>query len=200
MLALIKKKAELNLILVVECSTINEKLQALCGISRHTASSKNYFVDSTYGDVTLSESFVMNAKGQVINVLPLLKEQAKKSWLCNTLCKANNPFLISRYQEFLETINTCTLKNVPELVQSIQKCTMKTSNKKLGHTRICYIDLTFCKGIFLPVQLLAPHFPKVRNIKRLIYQLTAFYQKMENLDKALTNADLNTLSEIVISA
>lgn len=125
MLALIKKKAEVSLILVTECSAINKKLQALCGISRHTASTENYFIDSTYRDETLSESFVMNAKGQVVNMLPLLEEKAKKSWLCNTSCKTNNPFLISRYQKFLVTINTCTLKNVPELIQNIQKCTMK---------------------------------------------------------------------------
>jgi len=76
----------------------------------------------------------------------------------------------------------------------------KISSEKLGHTHSCYIDLTLCKGIFLPVQLLSPHFPKVRYIRRLIYQLTSFYRKMENIDKALINADLNTLNKIVISA
>jgi len=77
---------------------------------------------------------------------------------------------------------------------------MKTSNEKLGHTRSCHIDLTLCEGMFLPVQLLSLHFPRVRYIKRLIYQLTDSYQKMDNLDEALTNADLNTLNEIVTSA
>src|SRR5580765_2088899 len=83
---------------------------------------------------------------------------------------------------------------------TIHECTMKTSNEKLGHTRSCHIDLTLCKGMFLPIQLLSPHFPQVRFIKRLIYQLTNFYRKMENLDKALTDADLNTLSEMVTAA
>ena len=101
---------------------------------------------------------------------------------------------------FLERINTCTLKNVPKLIQDIHECTMKISIEKLGHTRSCYIDLRLCKGIFLPVKLLSPHFPKVRNIMRFIYRLMAFYKKMQNLDKALFDTDLKTLNEIVTSA
>ena len=210
----------MNLTLVAKCSTIEDKLDALCSESRHTASSENYFIDSTYHNVTSSEPLntkeevlnilpliknvtsskplVINTKGQVINILPLI--QAKKSWLCNTSCKIDNPFLIDRYQKFLETVNTCTLKNVPKLIQRIHECTMKISNEKLGHTRSCHIDLTLCKGMFLPIQLLSPHFPQVRIIKRLIYQLTNFYRKMENLDKALTDADLNTLNGMVTAA
>lgn len=54
--------------------------------------------------------------------------------------------------------------------------------------------------MFLPVQLLSPHFPKVRNMKRLTYQLTASYREMEKLDKALASADVKTLEEIATSA
>jgi hypothetical protein len=59
---------------------------------------------------------------------------------------------------------------------------------------------TLCEAMFLPVLLLSPHFLKVRNMKRLIYQLINFYQKIFNLDKALNFADLETLNKIVIAA
>jgi len=49
----------------------------------------------------------------------------------------------------------------------------------------------------LSIQLLYPHFPKVRYIKRLIYQMTSFYRKMLNLEKALTSANLNTLNDLI---
>jgi len=52
----------------------------------------------------------------------------------------------------------------------------------------------------LSIQLLYPHFPKVRHIKRLIYQMTSFYQKMINLEKTLISADLETLNDIIIVA
>lgn len=147
-LTLIKKKSEVILlaekILVAECSTIDEKLHALCGISKHTASSENYFIESTYRNIISSEPLVINAKGQVVNILPLIKGQTKKSWTCNILCKIDNP-LISCYQKFLEIINKCTLKNVPKLIKSIHECTTKTKilNEKLRHTHSFYIAIAF---------------------------------------------------------
>jgi len=70
----------------------------------------------------------------------------------------------------------------------------------LGHTHACYIDTTFCKAMFLSIELLYPHFPKIRHIKRLIYQMTSFYQNMLNQEKSLISADLETLNDIIIVA
>jgi len=47
------------------------------------------------------------------------------------------------------------------------------------------------------MQLPSPHFPKVRNIKCLIFQMTGFYRKMKNLKKALIFSDVDTLNEII---
>jgi len=199
-LAVLKKKSEICLTLVSKCCGIDEELDALCGISRHTASSENYFVDSTYRNTILKESLVMNMEGQLLNVLPLITAQAKKSWSCSALCKTDNPVLIERYQKFLETVSTCTVKNISTLIKIICTCTVSTSNMKLGHAQSCYVNFTICESMFLPILLLSPHFPKVRNIRRLIYQLINFYQKMLNLDEALYCADLETLNKIVIAA
>lgn len=111
MLTLIKKKSEVNLTLVAECSTIDEKLRALCGISKHSLMRKLFywFYISRYNFIGTFN----NTKGKVVNILPLIEGQIKKSWSCNTLCKIDKP-LINRYQEFLKTINICTLKNVPK--------------------------------------------------------------------------------------
>jgi len=130
----------------------------------------------------------------------LITAQAKKSWSCSALCKTDNPVLIERYQKFLGTVRTCTIKNIPILIKIIRTCTVNTSNMKLGHAQSCYVNFTICEAMFLPILLLSPHFPKVRNIRRLIYQLINFYQKMLNLDEALYCADLETLNKIVIAA
>jgi len=183
-------------LLVEECSTFDEKLQALCGdVSKHTSSSENYFIDSSYRntissktsiteplikektqienvsicydmtlpEVNITEPFIINVKGQTENVLPLLarqqnlsKTRARKTWLCNSLCKIN-PLLIDRYQKLLKVIDTCTVKNVPKLIQKVFECTVKISNDlKLGHpSNSCYIDLNLCEAMSLSMQLLA---------------------------------------------
>jgi len=80
-LTLLKKKSKVCLSLANDdkCKTIDDKLRAFCGKSRHTASSENYFIDVTYCNITESQSLEMNIKGQITNVLPLVKAQAKKS-------------------------------------------------------------------------------------------------------------------------
>jgi len=43
---------------VEECSIFDDKLRALCGVSRHTASSENYFIDSTYHNIISSKTSI----------------------------------------------------------------------------------------------------------------------------------------------
>jgi len=155
--------------------------------------------DATYRTITESQSLEINIKGQITNVLPLVKARAKR--LCDILCKIDALFLINRYEKFFQAMNTCTFKKIPQLLQQIHKCTRKqNSNTKLGHTHACYIDTTLCKATFLSIQLLYPHFSKVRHIKPLIYQMTSFYQKMLNQEKSLISADLETLNDIITVA
>jgi len=65
---------------------------------RHTTSSENYFIDVTYRNITESQSLEMNIKGQIINVLPLVKAQAKNHGYAIP-CKIDDPFLINRYRK-----------------------------------------------------------------------------------------------------
>ncbi|KYN12142.1 hypothetical protein ALC57_15686 [Trachymyrmex cornetzi] len=98
-LDLLKKKSEVCLILATKCKTIDEKLIAFYGKSKHTVSSENYFIDGTYRNISSSQVLAMTMEGQVTNVLPLIEAQAKKSWLCdNNLCKID-AFLIDCYEK-----------------------------------------------------------------------------------------------------
>ena len=53
-LALLKKKSEVCLTLATKCKTIDEKLVALCGKSKQTALSENYFIDGKYRNISSS--------------------------------------------------------------------------------------------------------------------------------------------------
>jgi len=87
-LATLKKKSEVCLSLANDnkCKTIDDKLRAFCGKSRHTTLSENYFIDVTYRNITKSQSLeinikgqiTINIKGQITNVLPLMKARAKR--------------------------------------------------------------------------------------------------------------------------
>jgi len=77
-LAVLKKKSQVCLSLANKCSTIDEKLRAFCGKSRHTSLSKNYFIDSIYHNVTSSQPLIMNAKGQITNGITFGGSTSKK--------------------------------------------------------------------------------------------------------------------------
>ncbi|KYN17581.1 hypothetical protein ALC57_10130 [Trachymyrmex cornetzi] len=153
-LALLKKKSEVCLILATKCKTIDEKLTAFCGKSKHTASSENYFIDGTYRNIFSSQVLAMNMEGQVTNVLPLKEAQAKKSWLRDdNLCKIDDPFLINCYEKVLQTISICIFKKIPELLQKIHKCTIKTNSNTKLQARCLFLS-TYYHLIFRRLEIL----------------------------------------------
>jgi len=74
-LVLLKKKIR-SFAINDKCKTIGDKLDTFCGISRYTASSENYLIDSIYRNITLSKLLV-NVKDQNTNILPLIEGQTK---------------------------------------------------------------------------------------------------------------------------
>jgi len=62
----------------------------------------------------------------------------------------------------------------------------------------CYIDHKVCKSWFLPIEIISPHYPMIRYIKRLIHNLINFNEKLNKLHKALNDVDINALQDIVI--
>lgn len=56
--------------------------------------------------------------------------------------------------------------------------------------------LNTCNSLFLCIELLSPHFSAVRYDKRLIYKINEHFSKLNNLDKSLESAELETLLKI----
>jgi len=84
-LALLKKKSEVCLSLATndKCKTIDDKLGAFCGKSRHTASSENYFIDSTYCNITLSRTFD--------------NERGRSKYKCITFDRTNKKIMVMQH-------------------------------------------------------------------------------------------------------
>jgi len=153
-LLILKKKAVVSLNRSTECSetTIILNNQALCGLCKHTSSTESYFFETSYEYVKFDEPFIMNEKGQIINILPIVQKQNKEKkieWQCGFSCKVNEVSIINRFKELLITVSNCsTIRNIPKLIKLIGICTVKQSNK-LGHSQACYIDHKLCKSKLL---------------------------------------------------
>ncbi|XP_066599998.1 uncharacterized protein [Prorops nasuta] len=111
------------------------KVNSLCGLSKHIASSEQYIYDTSY--YSMSE-----------------------------IAEVNLDFSMSIGEDFATTKTN--------LERSITKIVMN----------------------FEAVQILSSHFPEIRYIKRLLYDLMALDAKLNNLDKALNESDVNLLPEI----
>ena len=197
-----KEKVEVSLTRAAECLEVDDRINALCGQSRHTSSSESYFAESSYHTFTGSESIILNSEGKAINVLPVLQsKKTTKAWHCSYLCKTKNVEILNNLQDFFKRLLECSLKKVHKLNNHISSCSNKVHDEKVGHSHGCYINPKLCKSNFLAFEILAPHFPDLRNLKRMIYRIVYIYKHLlHNLDKALNDSDLETLGRITLQA
>ena len=138
---------------------------------------------------------ILNEKGQVTNVLPLLDDNNKKQskiWMCNDICKIDNESIIQRYQALLKTADRLKVKSVSKFAKNLLSCSRSYMSRKLGHSFLCYFEPDTCSSTFLPVLLLAPHFVNVRVLKRIICRI----RNIKNLDKSLDDTDIEYLKKI----
>ena len=67
----------------------------------------------------------------------------------------------------------------------------------LGHNEMCYNDPVACGSKLLYLHHFAPHYPNLRQVVNMLYNIRQIDQKLSLLDCALTNSKINDLEEIV---
>ena len=80
---------------------------------------------------------ILNEKGQVTNVLPLLDDNNKKQskiWMCDDICKIDNESIIQRYQALLKTADRLKVKSVYKFAKNLLSCSRSYMSRKLGHS------------------------------------------------------------------
>ena len=141
---------------------------------------------------------LFNEHEKIINLLPLIPQKKKrtKSWSCDELlCNVNDAELINHYQEFLTYITQLNPNNFKTLKQTIT-CTAEYANpSKLGHPHTCYINFKSCDSLFISTLILSPHFPSVRYIKKLVYNVIALVEEINMIDNALNDSEVNYLKQ-----
>ena len=67
----------------------------------------------------------------------------------------------------------------------------------LGHHEICHSDPVACGSKLLYLCYLAPHYPNLRRIVNMLYNIRRIDKKLSSLDCALTTGNVAHLEQIV---
>ena len=179
---------------LIENNNFNEKVYILCGSTGHTSYSESYFSETAYNFKHVDQ-LVVNESGCVENIIQLINiEKCEiKTWECSNVCIEPTEYLLSKYVKLINLVEEINVQNSRNFINVVFHCSNKNNYNKLGHSQACYIDPESCKSIFIVFEILSPHFPLVRKIKKIIYELKNKISKVTELDKAFNNNYLETL-------
>ena len=176
--------------------TSDDPYEIILGPSMHTASSKSFFPASTYHKDALDKD------GNVdISKFPVSDVGKKhKNWTCvSGLCKLDNkPEIASNVCKIYNSIGECDPIKARHYIQHMDDCDHPESHDKslAGHSELCHLDDDACKSKLLYLRRLAPHFPNVRQLVNMIYNVKRTDTQVSRIDQALQTGNVDVLREI----
>lgn len=207
----LQETAEANITKIKNVNAnITDTIAALCGESKHRSTTEAYFATTSYNfkrfsmqnEQSKNKFLITNESGQISNILPVTYETKKISkkksatWKCDeSVCKIYKDVdLIKHFHEFLEHIMKISFKDVRLFSNDLKSCDLPHCQPlKQGHPESCYHDFKSCPSKFISTLILSPHFPKVRNIKTKVYTVLRNIEKIDRIDKALNEIDIEYL-------
>lgn len=209
--------------LKADVSTDTEtKFAALFGHSLHTNYSESYFSESSYIAAKRNAYLILNDSGKITNYFRY-EHNTFGRWICNDYCNLEKTVVTDRFywisrvfvelkpeeiQNYVDKIDICSNSqnsNQRDIVKKICKCgeinCIHTAfdNQRLeplGHQVYCYENSENCNSILLFFRRMAPHFPLIRQIVKLIYNVRRELRIIRYLTRALENGELSDLREI----
>lgn len=85
---------------------------------------------------------------------------------------------------------------MPEFTDDFFKYTAVTDSDRGGHPIECYTGVFSCSAKVIPLFKLASHFPELRNLKRLLYEVRRIYNHLIEIDSAITRRDFDFLQKL----
>ena len=151
--------------------TSEDPVEILLGPSLHTASSESFFLSSTYHDAALdADGNVIVSKFPVIDVGSM-----QKHWTCvPNLCKLDSNIVTSEAVcTIYKSIGECDPIRARYYIQHIDDCDHPESHDPslAGHGKSCHVDPNACNSKLLYLRRLAPHFPNIRTLVSMIYNV-----------------------------
>ena len=148
-----------------------DPVEILLGPSLHTASSESFFPSSTYHDAALdTDGNVIVSKFPIVDV-----GNMQKHWTCvPDLCKLDSSIVTSEAVcTIYRSIGECDPIRARYYIQHIDDCDHPESHdlSLAGHSKSCHLDPNACNSKLLYLQRLAHHFPNIRTLVSMIYNV-----------------------------
>ena len=169
--------------------------------SFHTSTSESFFPKTSYSPEAFdSEGNFLVSKFSSYTTSNVLGN-VTTTWKCShTLCSTPSKTDINlQITNIYASITKLEPLQARYFVQHMDDCKKNRLHNStlLGHNEMCYNDPVACGSKLLYLCHLAPHYPNLRRIVNMLYNIRQIDQKLSSLDCALTNGKINDLEEIV---
>jgi len=124
------------------------------------------------------------------------------TWECSydpLWCKLEKTEVIENRLEIIyNKIIHCAPDTARRYIQHIDDCTSELAKEELlqGHPLICYTASPPCDSVLLYLRMLAPHFPDIRRVVQMLYEVRRHDRKITEIEHALKHGDLQSILEI----
>ena len=170
----------------------------LCGESLHTSNTELFFPEVCYHDNAFDEQ-----KTVMYHKFPSYTTDAHKTrfatWKCSNLCNTTASHIPSNLMDIYSKIGECLPLMARRYVQQIDECNKRVIHDAnlQGHSKDCYLDPQACGSPLLFLRCLAPHYPAIRKLVNMLYEVRRADAKISVLDRALYRGDVSALQNIV---
>ena len=103
-----------------------------------------------------------------------------------------------KLQYIYRKIIECTPDTARRYIQHIDDCTNAFAKEELfqGHPLVCYISSPPCQSPMLYLRMIAPHFPDIRRVVQMLYEVRRHDRKISEIELALKCGNLEKITEI----
>ncbi|KAJ8682163.1 hypothetical protein QAD02_017955 [Eretmocerus hayati] len=192
----LSKKCEIAVSKLGEVSitdNVQFSVSVLCGKPLHHSTSGPYFLETAYNPDILRQTkeqntdhqvkssrkpLVMDDSGKVTNVLPVWVKPGKSSstWVCDEYCRSVDVDILKELKYLFDDFVVQKYTDARDFFRHIDECSSKARHpNKRGHPISCFTEPLSCKSRFLKLNILSYHFPFLRTMKRIIYEISHLY-------------------------
>ena len=170
----------------------------LCGESLHTSNTELFFPEVCYHDNAFD-----GQKKVMYHKFPSYTTDAHKTgfttWKCSNLCNTTASHILGNLMDIYSKIGECLPLMARRYVQQIDECNKRVIHDAnlQGHSKDCYLDPQACGSPLLFLRRLAPHYPAIRKLVNMLYEVRRADAKISVLDRALYRGDVSALQNIV---
>ena len=177
---------------------------SLCGVSLHTTNTEAFFPQATYNqDAFNDDGSVKYEEFPGYTNRYSIAGKDVSIWECSVWCKlAKTEVIENSLQNIYQKIILCAPDTARRYIQHIDDCSNHCDKVEVlqGHPLHCYMETPPCDSPLLYLRKLAPHYPDIRRVVQMLYEVRRHDRKIAEIEQALQLGQLEKLSEIADTA